>query len=105
MHKFNTNQAGHWYKCKNKTCNAIVPLPDKIFIENNYNGSFMAKCNCGHINIFMYSDAGTKTEKWEVDQYLGITDPNFKISFRGVGTTFTPVRLNAAPEITVLHLT
>jgi len=81
MHKFNTNQAGHWYKCKNKTCNLMVPLPDKIFIENNYNGSFIAKCNCGHINIFMYSDAETQTEKWEVDKYFGIIDPNIKMSF------------------------
>jgi predicted MPP superfamily phosphohydrolase len=24
---------------------------------------------------------------------------------RGVGTTFTPVRLNAPPEVTVFHLT
>jgi predicted MPP superfamily phosphohydrolase len=23
---------------------------------------------------------------------------------RGIGTTFTPVRLNAPPEVTVLHL-
>jgi len=24
---------------------------------------------------------------------------------RGIGTTFTPVRLNAPPEVTLLHLT
>jgi predicted MPP superfamily phosphohydrolase len=24
---------------------------------------------------------------------------------RGIGTTFTPVRLNAPPEVTVFHLT
>jgi predicted MPP superfamily phosphohydrolase len=32
-----------------------------------------------------------------------INDLHLYVS-RGVGTTFTPVRLNAPPEVTLLHL-
>jgi acetone carboxylase gamma subunit len=52
----------------------MLPLPDNIFIVTNYKEAWEARCKCGHINNFMYSDAQHETTKREVDKYFGIKD-------------------------------
>lgn len=73
-----TSQKGHWYKCKNVTCDLRIPLPDKIFISLGPNKVVAAECKCDYFNAFNYSEAGDVTKKWEVDKYFGIKDPRLK---------------------------
>lgn len=73
----NISQKGHWYKCKIAKCTSRIPLPDKIFIETDYNESFEAECKCGQLNYFSWSDAEGETNKLEVDRYFG-KNPKFK---------------------------
>ncbi len=74
----NISQNGHWYKCKNPKCVLKIPLPDKIFIETDYNESFEAECTCGYVNYFSWSDAEDETNTLEVDRCFDIKDPGLK---------------------------
>lgn len=77
-----TSQKGHWYKCKNVTCDLRIPLPDKIFIDLDDNEYFEAECKRGHMNLFAYSEAQDETKKWEVDLYFDIKDPEGRPKFK-----------------------
>jgi len=74
----NTGQPGHWYKCMNPTCDRRLPLPDKLFLEADSGDARVADCECGHMNLFAYSDAENKTTKSELDMFFSIKDPRVK---------------------------
>lgn len=77
--ELNTGQKGHWYKCRGKVCNLNIPLPDRIFIETDYQGAFMAECKCNHMNVFQWSDAEKATKKKDVDKYFDIESDRPKV--------------------------
>jgi hypothetical protein len=72
--KINSDQKGHWYKCKKEGCGEYVPLPDNLFDPDNESISIPAKCKSGHINVFKKLDALSPTRKWEVDRYFDVKD-------------------------------
>jgi predicted MPP superfamily phosphohydrolase len=47
--------------------------------------------------------AAYAAKAYEVQGLYRINDSHLYVS-RGIGATFTPVRLNAPPEVTLLHL-
>jgi hypothetical protein len=77
--KLNSDQKGHWYKCKKEECMEHVPLPDILFDLENELYSIPAKCKAGHISVFKKRDALSSTRQWEVDRYFDPKDFRSKI--------------------------
>jgi hypothetical protein len=75
----NSDQKGHWYKCKKEGCGGYVPLPDNLFDPDNESISIPAQCKAGHVNVFKKLDALSVTRKWEVDRYFDAKDSRSKI--------------------------
>jgi len=75
----NSDQKGHWYKCKKERCGGYVPLPDNLFDPDNESISIPAQCKAGHVNVFKKLDALSVTRKWEVDRYFDAKDSRSKI--------------------------
>lgn len=77
--KINSDQIGHWYKCKKEGCRGYVPLPDNLFDPDNELISIPAKCESGHANMFKKFEALSPTRKWEVDRYFNARDSRSNI--------------------------
>jgi hypothetical protein len=77
--KFNSDQNGHWYKCKKSGCGEHIPLPDTIFDADYRVYSIPAECKAGHINVFKITDALSPTRKWKVDKYFSVKQSKSKI--------------------------